>query len=111
MSVSAIINYLISAITHTNYGFSSHHFSDINDTSVSLTINLLSTLNPYNNLNQLDEIRGALEHFVNERNYKISTIDDQQTDDTVIIRINLKSFRGKLIKVHKTITSYYDSNN
>ena len=111
MSVSTIIDYIASAIANTNYGFSSYLFSDINDTSVKLTINLLSTLNPYNNLNQVNEIRDALEHFINERNYKISAIDNQQTDDIVIIHITLKSIRGKLIKAHKTVTFWYDSTN
>ena len=111
MSVSTIIGYIASAIAHTNYGFSSHHLSTISDTSVRLTIKLLSTINPYNNLDQVTEIRAPLENLINERNFQISTIDNQQTDDTVIIHINLKICEGKLIKAHKTVTFYYESNN
>ena len=111
MSVSTIIGYIASAIASTDYGLSSYLFSDINDTSVKLTINLLRTLNPHNNLHQLNEITDRLKYFVYELNFKISTIDDHQTDDTVIIDINLKTCESRIIEAHKTVTLYYESNN
>ena len=111
MLVSAIIDYIVSAIVHTRCGFSSYYFSHIDDTSVLLSINLTRTVDAYSNLNQIPSINHLLQYLVCERNYKVTTIDNQQNKDTVIIHLTLKSLRGYCTKVHKTSTFSYETNN
>ena len=108
MSVSSLLDCIALAIARSGYGFSSYDFEDIDDTSIRLTITLLSALNPFRNLDQVVEIKNRLNYLLNERNYKIYTLDDQQTDDTITLHITLKPFGGKILRAVKTVTFWYD---
>lgn len=111
MLPSAIIDYIISAIIHTRCGIASYFCSYINDTSVLLSINLNKTVNIYSNLKELPSINHKLRYLICERDYKITSIDNQQHKDTVSISFTFKSLKGYCTKIHETSTFSYDTIN
>jgi hypothetical protein len=109
MTVSAIEDYISATIVESRCGFAAYYCSPlINDkTSILLSIALSKTVDTYDNLDQLPALLTLLDSHISERNFKIKSVDQQQYDDRVHIRIILKQLSGNCTKVHKSSLFFY----
>jgi hypothetical protein len=111
MIVSVIEDYISATIVESRCGIASYYCSYFlqDKTSVLLAIELSKTIDTYANLEQLPAISTLLTSLVCERNFKLKSIDQQQYNDRVSIKIILKQLSGTCTKIHKSSVFSYSN--
>ena len=112
MQAEALYDYIKSLVVKTRCGLASYWCNKVivfEQHLLEIEILLSKTVDTYDNLHLLQEIKNTIDLFNKDGNYKITTLDTQQYIEHVTVKIIFRPLQGELTKVHKQTNFLYQT--